>query len=645
MSFHPSVRTSLETLREIAPGAPLLALGQTVFWDEPLKAILPLIGQELSLDVRLVAGIHDTDYFAKLPGGLASKEPFVALRKNDGSTKNFWSAAGEFSALFGSETPVRREAFAQAGVSLDRFANVDPHFVDASTEAWGWRGIAARDSRAQITSELPLDPIFDTLQSSMQWAVSESLSLLASDEAKRRAEKIAEALHAAMCDTRESCMGQTLATFYECLLSDMHKIVTGGPVPSETTRTSQLLAFSPRTCSQPRFSIVDFFIREESREAAISAYNDAVTSSETYTLDKFGTGAIPFELVIPGLGRGTIRLTRNALVVMTPEPKFVQLASPIRSIADLADVVEKEFGPCALTGKAITLISMLAAEYVFAFHETASPYVSLTCKMNGGLRKAGFATQLNPILRIDAHAWDALDAVEGSLRLPEPLQKPFDAKEITCEEFSRRWRSVIEEQKRVLASLEDARGPQAVICALACIVGEGFRQLAQEYENLRSDLLPLAEEQSRLSSQVAKIHERLRSIKVEWAALEDQMGRAFRDDDLHQRVELANDIKALRAERRELRNTLAQVRSHKAAISSQPQVIAARTRRREIEKETELLRIEVVRNAYLTIHGLQKTNHRPAAWWLPLVSSDGSWLKRIMEVCTMRLEPLAEEGR
>ncbi len=65
----PSVEKALRELQELAPNAPLLALGQTVFWDEPMKAGIVAAGRRLGFDRRFVAGVHDTDYFAKLPSG------------------------------------------------------------------------------------------------------------------------------------------------------------------------------------------------------------------------------------------------------------------------------------------------------------------------------------------------------------------------------------------------------------------------------------------------------------------------------------------------------------------------------------------------------------------------------------------------
>ena len=94
-----SLETVLGELDRLAPGAPLLALGQTVLWDEPMKGGVALL---LKGKRKFIAGVHDTDYFAKLPSGERKKGQFKAVPHNDTTTRALWSAAGEFSALFGS---------------------------------------------------------------------------------------------------------------------------------------------------------------------------------------------------------------------------------------------------------------------------------------------------------------------------------------------------------------------------------------------------------------------------------------------------------------------------------------------------------------------------------------------------------------
>ena len=66
----------------------------------------------------------------------------------------------------------------------------------------------------------------------------------------------------------------------------------------------------------------------------------------------------------------------------------------------------------------------------------------------------------------------------------------------------------------------------------------------------------------------------------------------------------------------------------------------ARARIEEIAREAHLARLHLVRDAYLTAEGLEHTNYRPTAWWLPLVTPGGEWLSAMAAGTQARLEPL-----
>lgn len=670
VNLKPSVRGTLEDLVRRCPGVPLLALGQTVFWDEPMKALVLKAAQELGLQLELIAGVHDTDYFAKLPVGGSTQcheKGFVALPKNDGSTKEFWSAAGEFSALFGSETPVTKERLLEAGVNIEMVTQGQAEVFDQITEAYGWRGIASTSERTMTTAEIPTSAVFPCLQKTFQWALDLTVGCMCLPEERARSEEAAGRLQELVCRVRERCYerelvggvetegvhgagAETLASLYECLLPEL-QLAVAGVSSQKITRTSSLLRFSPETAGLPRFRILDLFLRPETAAVAKRAYDSAVQGTHTYTLDKFGTGAIPFELVIPGQGRGTIRLTPKAMVVMTPQPMFASLDKPVESVHDLARVCSERFGDCALVGKAITLISMLAREFVFAFHENASMYVSATRRMHEELLESGIEHKVNPILRIRLEAWDALDGTSHWFELPEPLRLPFGADHLPARTLARTWRQVQAKELKHIQVLKDAKSTTQTIRALYQVMGGCWDTLGKEYGEIRRTLRTIRRRLLSMKRDVQKIHARLREIKREWQEVERAKGEHFRTkmqpspasaptQEQQKRKAFDTRIASLREERKELRARLLRIRAKQAEVASTEEAICARTRRDEIQREVQLARVKVVRGAVVACEGLSRCNHRPSAWWFPVVSPHGEWVNNVYRSMELRLEEL-----
>lgn len=640
----------LEELERVAPDAPLLALGQTVFWDEPMKAGLALRLKALGSSRRLVAGSHDTDYFAKLPGEKGRKSRFRAVPHNDTTTKGLWSAAGEFSALFGGETVVTRETMAAAGTRLARIDRDRPGFLDEATEAFGWRGVVANDERVPIVSELPIKYALPELKATLDWALRETTNCL-SGEAKDRGEERADDLRKLICDVAEERQG-SVGAYYERLLPALYSFAAGEEVDVDTTSTTTLLKFNRETCGLPRFQLLNLFIDPKTKAQAKAAYDESVAHGPgMFPLGRFGTGAVPFDLVIPGHGRGTLRIGNRGAVIMTPTPQFLRFDEPLSGVAELADLIEAKFGPdCTVVGKAVTLIGMLASEFVFAFHEGASSYVKVSRAMHERLREQlGIPLALFPILRIRYATWDALRPVQTWLRLPSVLQRAFGTEELPARSFAERWVEVGSEQEALLAELAKCPRSNCLIKMLNRRLGGAWQRLSDEYLRLQTDLETLEGESKSLARERDAAYTHLRECRRGRVQAEIAKGEHWRaclfekeptPEALAERDRLTGMVEASIHAMAQAEVELRHVRSRQSQLVGDPRVLNARARRREIELEAELKRARLVREAVVSSKGLRAAERRPSAWWMPVVSTDGAWFRETIRTAQAWLEPL-----
>jgi hypothetical protein len=641
---------TLDELERVAPGAPLLALGQTVFWDEPMKAGLALRLKALGSSRRLVAGSHDTDYFAKLPGEKGRRGRFRAVPHNDTTTKGLWSAAGEFSALFGGETVVTRETMAAAGARLARIEHDRPGFLDEATEAFGWRGVVANEDRVPIVSELPIKHALPELKATLDWALRETTDCLAG-AAKEVGEERADELRKLMCDIAEERQG-SVGAYYERLLPALYSFAASEPVDVDTTSTTRLLRFNRETCHLPRFGLLDLFVRSETKVKAKAAYDEAVAHGPgMFPLGRFGTGAVPFDVVIPGKGRGTLRIGNRGLVIMTPTPQFLSFDEPLTGVADLAEKLEGKFGPdCTVVGKAVALIGMLASEYVFAFHEGASSYVKVSRAMHERLRESlGIELQLNPILRVRYATWNSLRPVQAWLRLPGVLQRAFGTEELSAASFAERWVQVGDEQEALLEELARCKKSNCLIKMLDRRLGGAWQRLSEEYLRLHADLEALESEMADLVRERDEAYARVREsrrarVQAEWAKGEHWRAEIFEKEPtpevLAERAWLAEAVDAAIHATSQAEASLRAVRARQAQRVSDTIILNARVRRREIELEAELKRVRMIREAVVSSRGLRAAERRPSAWWMPVVSPDGTWFRETIRTACAWLEPL-----
>ena len=449
-------------------------------------------------------------------------------------------------------------------------------------------------------------------------------------------------LNAAFCHSAERD-GQNLSAVYRDLLPQIYSFVANKPVPMETTQTSELLRFNSSTCRLPRFELVRKFIEvPKAREA----YDLAIKGHPgLYALAKFGTGAIPFDLVIPGVGRGTIRIGNRGIVINTPRPQFLSFKAPIKSLEEFASLIEAKFGQnCILVGKAVTLIGMLGREFVFSFHEGASAYVKASRELHRALD-----FKVNPILRIRYQLWDSLASSQGWFKLPEPLHFAFGSEDVCFPSFAARWRAVGAEQKERLARLGTRKKPVDLVQYLEQLVGGAWSTQAQEYVVLQRQLSVLSREVEELNEKRHRIYGRLREIRVEWQALERQKGEHFRENIydrltseavMEARARFTQRIFLLQSERDSLRGALAKLGRKQREAAQDPAVMRAHERRREIEIEAELKRLKLIREAIISSTGLENANRRPSAWWLPMISPDGKLFDAVMKSAQCWWEPM-----
>lgn len=677
MTMHPSVATVLSQLQEKYPNATLLALGQTVFWDEPMKAVLNRLMAQKGQRFPFLLCAHCTDYFAKLSSPIQTDRKIIALPHNDGTTRDLWCAAGELSCLFGSETVPTRHRYVNAGVAFDKVANWHPdgeqQFTDRMTEAWGWRGLVHTELHSVVVHEVCLQHVLEPLMELLEWGFHESLKLLPSHRRAEARSVVADRILGWVTDFAKQYPDLCLSALYQWLFPRFFAMM-GAPTDNLSTNCSaNLLKLTPETACLPRFQLVDIFLNPQTRHIAETAYNQAVEDSEIYTLDRFGEGATPFDLIIAKHGRGTLRITERWLVVETPEPIIIPLQTPVHSVAHLAQVTQQHFGSgVSLVAKAVALVSMLAREFLFVMNEGGSPYVWRTRKMNQYLREHGVEWDIYPILRLVYPTWDTMDGGDGiTLTLPDHLANAFGKSEITTHEFSRRWGEVVKEQKNLLQTIRQLTSPREMLEFLAQREGDEWHTLRQEYDRDIAILRELRHQAEAIHQRIHALYAQIEHWKQEYQRIEREKGENYRQtikplkerlwDLAQQGLTSGEEVNRLHEQIRQheaarvhfdrqlqqRREWIAQARAEVARLKPQRQLLErgeenrrARQRVLEIERQAELRKMELVRQAILVSEGLVHTNHRPTFWWIPLVDPSGGWFDRITQQTELYLEEI-----
>lgn len=628
-------------------------------------------------DRRMVIGVHDLDYFSRTRGVVPGAE-WQIVPHNDNSFQDAWMAAGEVSALFGSEAGPTRQALSEAGVSLNSLLPAQPaarqKMLNRVTESWGWRGLLHNVEPPQVICETPASEALPHLKRLLDWGACRSASCLAGKGSRKPVTRSLQQMTGFMDRFVAEHPGATVADLYRALFQEMYESLIGEmPASAELTGTREFFRFNRRTAGRDRFNLLACFLDGRSAAVCRAAYNAAVAESGIKSLAESEEGAVPFDVYVPGRGRGTLHIAERAVRIELPDPVAIPIERRVRSVRGLADVLESRFGEdISLLGKAVTLPVMFACEAIMVIHETASAYIPRTRRMLAHMAAKGVHLDLHPLLRVRLRAWDSLSACDARFRLPAHLARAFGAPTITADGFARRWKHVVREQARLLKRLGKMLSPCDFVEYLGheehdvwfdrlekCleanrIILDVQRQVADlrhRFNRLRIEEDDLKEEAKRLERRRGDYNrDTLRPLKrkldtlpddapsAERKRLEKAYGRAAKEGEA-----ILMALEAKRDERRRMAEERKRLGRKIRSIERSRKATATRRIHRNVIRQGERARLDIARSALLTVEGLRRSDARPSAWWFHAVDPSGGWFDRVRKTARYRIEPLVED--
>jgi len=668
-----TVVAALEALRSVPREVPLVAFGQSPFWDEPMKAIVAA-----AADRPVIAGIHDLDYFSRLRALLPGPE-WQIVSRNDGSLRDAWVAAGELSVPFGTEEGVTRQALTEAGVRLQSLLPDDPRrrlvALDRATATWGWRGIVHNVAQPAVVCDVPAGKAAPMLRELLDWGFRETARLMGTASIRAAVRECRRELLGWLDDILADPSNASLADLHMEILRRLYRRLLGSlPEHVTFTTTRDYFRFTPETATRPRFGLLARFLDPDTASVVRRAYDEAIADTPTVTLRSLGPHATPFDVYAPGRGRGTLHLAADEVRIGFPKPVTLAWPAGRRDLPALARELKGRLGPdISVVGKAVVLPLMFCGEAIMLLTETASAYMPRTHRMLSALAGAGLAPDLHPILRVRLRTWDSLRACSLEIRLPPHLARAFRRKSVDSEGFSRRWKRVVRTQRTRLRRLARILGP----CEFIEYLGEAehetwFRRLEacqranavllevqRTLDALRRRAADLRVREDALADEISAIERRrgdlnrqlIRPLKRRLASLADD-ARADERKSLEAEYQRAVKegqalLSALAAKREERRRCTAERRALGRRIRAAERgrkASAARQLLRRVFRQGERARLRLARDALLTVNGLHRGDARPSAWWTLALDPSGAWFERIRRTTRCRLEQLGEEG-
>jgi len=274
-------------------------------------------------------------------------------------------------------------------------------------------------------------------------------------------------------------------------------------------------------------------------------------------------------------------------------------------------------------------------------------YVHRTRKMNDILWQNGVQIEMRPILRMRYQTWDSLACGRSTLRPVPHLAATFGQQTITTPEFAASWRQVIEQQRELCDNLATVKKPRALMEFLS------EQQPSEPWEDRLTAYDATRDAMSRLWTQGEEIKRDIEARYTRWTELKAQSEQTQIERGAHyrsvaewrpaeetQRRQFTQTLKQLNANKSRLKSEIAELREQRRHIERGTEMTHLRATLRELEDAVETARLHLVRNALLTIESLEHTNHRPSAWWLPMLDGSGEWFNRIAATTELYTEPL-----
>ncbi len=633
----------------------LLSFGQTVCWDEPMKAVVIEQMNRNGISMPFIFGVHDTDYFSKAHLALSHDGNFTIIRRNNGSTANVWAAACETALPFGCEAAPTISDYISCGIPMSELAKHSGEnalsFIDRWTEAWGWRAIVHNSRCGPVAAFVCLGDVLPKVRELIDWAVTNALQMI--DEPSSI--QCTAAMH--LLKLIDECAGEvglkaSLSDFYACLYKRLiTKFVGEVPKSLSVTRSFNFFRFNLSSCGLDRFKLLDVFLSPDTRKLATSAYDEAVADTGIYSLSEFNEHALPFDLVSSQFGRGTICVDGRWLIILVgADGKRVEkrACEPIANRLSLARCIEEAFGKgCALIGKAIVTPIMLCSEGVMVLSETGSAYMHITKRFIARLREAGIRLKLSPLLRIRYSTYDAMRKLKFNLRLPSHLAKFIGSDVVSSEEFANSWRGAVELASRTIERMLSSPSPKSTFELLKRsasdsdvehlrqqleAVSNELHRLGLEIESLIAECRSLANEERNLIELAMNLQLQCSSLKCKSSPYPDEH-KGLKDE--HHR--LVDTLRRLQGELREMRLRRRDAVHRLKALAYSDRALKLRSMRHDLYLKVFGLRLPLARDALLTA-AVPYSDFRPCAWWLFVLDTDGEWWRSIVESAKARFE-------